>query len=76
MKTSIVYTVVLAILMSALIACGDGSTGNNINADSASKEANDSMNAAHLKDPTTAFPQPPVTGTVIDSSRTKDSTKK
>lgn len=32
----------------------------------------DSLNAAHHRDPSTAYPQPPVTGSNQDSSRVKD----
>jgi hypothetical protein len=36
----------------------------------------DSAMPAHVQDPSTAFPQPPVTGTQTDSSRTTDSAQK
>lgn len=36
----------------------------------------DSTMPAHVQDPSTAYPQPPVTGTQTDSSRTTDSVKR
>lgn len=75
MRTSTVYTGIFAFAASLMMACGDGSGQNDIKGDSALKKANDSMNAAHQHDPTTSFPQPPVTGTIVDSSRSKDSVK-
>jgi len=36
----------------------------------------DSTTPAHVQDPSTAYPQPPVTGSQTDSSRSTDSVKK
>jgi hypothetical protein len=57
--------------------CGnDGSgTGNTGPANSATLNADSAMDA-HNRDPSTAYPQPPVSGSNQDSSRTKDSANK
>ena len=66
-----------AILAVAVIfnACGDNASdaGDIKPIDSPSV---DSTMPAHVQDPSTAFPQPPVTGSQTDSTRSKDSLKK
>lgn len=71
----IIFPVLLAAAVGFGSCAGDGTTdpGDIKAQDSASL---DSTMPAHVQDPSTAFPQPPVTGTQTDSSRTTDSTKK
>jgi hypothetical protein len=73
MKTSCLNAAVL-LLLGIFSGCGNEGKGDVKSADST--KTNDSVNAAHHVDPATAFPQPPVTGTTQDSSRTKDSSQK
>lgn len=69
------------IIFSAMIAavvfasCGDTATGAD-DIKPVDSPAIDSTTPAHVQDPSTAFPQPPVTGSQTDSSRTQDSGKK
>jgi hypothetical protein len=59
-----------------LTYCGDGDASKNAQGyDSTTmhdQHNTDSINAAHQRDPSTAYPQPPVTGSSQDSSRVKD----
>jgi hypothetical protein len=58
-----------------LNSCGDHATDAD-NIKPADSPAIDSTMPAHVQDPSTAFPQPPVTGSQTDASRTQDSGKK
>lgn len=73
-KTNFFYHLLIILGLCGLVYCGDGnentSEGNNV--DSTGIVNEDSMNAAHQRDPSTAYPQPPVTGSNQDSSRVKD----
>ena len=71
----IVFSALLAATVGFASCADDGTTDpDDIKAqDSASL---DSTMPAHVQDPSTAFPQPPVTGTQTDSSRTTDSARK
>lgn len=73
-KTNFFYHLLIALGMCGLVYCGGGSenTSEETKADSTGVENVDSMNAAHQRDPSTAYPQPPVTGSNQDSSRVKD----
>ncbi len=71
------------IIFSGLLAAavGLGSCADDGTTDPEAIKAQDSASLdstmpAHVQDPSTAFPQPPVTGTQTDSSRTTDSAKK
>ena len=71
------------IIFSALLAtavglgsCADDGTTDPEDIKAQDSAAFDSSMPAHVQDPSTAFPQPPVTGTQIDSSRTTDSAGK
>jgi hypothetical protein len=55
-------------------SCADAGNADEIK--KADSPSIDSAMPAHVQDPSTAFPQPPVTGTLTDSSRTEDSAKK
>jgi hypothetical protein len=76
-KTSFFYHVLIVWALCGFMFCGNNAnnTDDTIKSDSAMKLESDSMNAAHHNDPSTAYPQPPVTGTTQDSSRSKDSVK-
>jgi hypothetical protein len=70
----IIFPAMLSVVV-IFSACGDNATeGNDIKR--ADSPAVDSSMPAHVQDPSTAFPQPPVTGTQTDSTRTTDSAKK
>lgn len=71
----IIFSALMAIAVGVGSCADDGTTDpDKIKAyDSASL---DSAMPAHVQDPSTAFPQPPVTGTQIDSSGLKDSANK
>lgn len=56
-------------------ACGDNTT-EPTDIKASDSPSIDSTMPAHVQDPSTAYPQPPVTGTQTDSSRTQDSAKK
>ena len=74
--TNFFYYMLLILLLTGLVYCGSGNNTDNANAVDSSSVKNDSTMSAHDKDPSTAYPQPPVTGSNQDSSRTKDSTHK
>jgi hypothetical protein len=71
------YIIFPAIITASLVigSCGD-TANNNQDIKAADSPAVDSAMPAHVQDPSTAFPQPPVTGSQVDSSRTQDSTDK
>jgi hypothetical protein len=71
----IIFSTLLAAAVGLGSCADDGTTDpGDIKAhDSASL---DSTMPAHVQDPSTAFPQPPVTGSQVDSSRTTDSAGK
>lgn len=75
-KTNIFYHMLIALLLCGCMFCGNNHENPEGAVPPPDSLANDSMNAAHHSDPSTAYPQPPVTGTTIDSSRSKDSAKK
>jgi hypothetical protein len=58
------------------VSCADDGTTDPDKIKPADSASLDSTMPAHVQDPSTAFPQPPVTGTQTDSSRTTDSAKK
>lgn len=66
----------IALGLCGLIYCGDGEASKNAQGyDSTTTENqqnSDSISAAHQRDPSTAYPQPPVTGSNQDSSHVKD----
>lgn len=71
----IIFSALLATAVGFSSCADDGATDpEDIKAqDSATL---DSTMPAHVQDPSTAFPQPPVTGSQVDSSRTTDSLTK
>lgn len=72
-KTNYFFHMLIALGLCGLVYCGEGgSTSEENKADSTGIVNEDSMNAAHQTDPSTAYPQPPVTGSNQDSSRVKD----
>jgi hypothetical protein len=72
-KTNIFYQLLIGMAICGFAYCGDGTTGNGATEFDSTNNGNDSANAAHHVDPANAYPQPPVTGSNQDSSRTKDS---
>lgn len=75
-KTSYFYQMLIVLGLCGLMYCGDGGTSKNAQGYDSSTNENqqnyDSMSSAHQRDPSTAYPQPPVTGSSQDSSRVKD----
>lgn len=71
----IIFSVLLAAAV-GLGSCADDGTTNPDEIKAQDSASLDSTMPAHVQDPSTAFPQPPVTGTQTDSSRTQDSLKK
>lgn len=73
---SFYYMLLILVLTMGMMYCGsDGSADEVKTADSTTLNADSAMDA-HNRDPSTAYPQPPVSGTNQDSSRTRDSIKK
>jgi len=75
-KTNYFYQMLVILGLCGLIYCGDGGESKNAQGYDSSTTENqansDSMSAAHQRDPSTAYPQPPVTGSNQDSTHTKD----
>jgi hypothetical protein len=75
-KTNYFYQMLVALGLCGLVYCGDGGESKNAQGYDSSTNENqqnyDSMSSAHQRDPSTAYPQPPVTGSNQDSSRVKD----
>jgi len=73
-KTNFFYHLLIVLGMCGLMFCGGNGNGkeNNTGAQGYDSTISDSANAASHVDPSTAYPQPPVTGSSVDSSRTKD----
>jgi hypothetical protein len=72
-KTNIFYQLLIGIALCGCMYCGNGGENNGAQGTDSTANSDDSMNAAHHVDPANAYPQPPVTGSNQDSSRTKDS---
>mgnify|MGYP003575703815 CR=1 FL=1 len=75
MKARRILSSALFVAAAIFYSCGD-STNNSDEIKPVDSAARDSAMPAHVQDPSTAFPHPPVTGTQNDSSRTTDSAKK
>lgn len=58
----------LIFILWGMISCNNGGSGNDNNGDSSMQKESDSATVANTRDPSTAFPEPPVTGTAVDSS--------
>jgi hypothetical protein len=71
----IIFSASLAVAV-GLASCGDDGTTDPGDIKAHDSASLDSTMPAHVQDPSTAFPQPPVTGTQVDSSRTTDSAGK
>jgi hypothetical protein len=77
-KTNFFYHMLIVLGICGFMFCGE----NNNNGSDDTKSGNatgaktDSSHAGELRDPSTAYPQPPVTGTTVDSSHAKDSVKR
>ena len=69
--------IIFPLMLAAMIfsACGDNASDAD-NIKPMDSPVIDSTMPAHVQDPSTAFPQPPVTGSQTDSTRSTDSAKK
>jgi hypothetical protein len=74
--THFFYYMLIILTLTGLVYCGNGNTNaeNGSTTDSTAMKSDSAM-SAHNRDPSTAYPEPPVTGSNVDSSRTKDSLK-
>ncbi|WP_207511348.1 hypothetical protein [Longitalea luteola] len=85
-RTNYFFHMLIAVGLCGLMYCADDGASKD---DGVSKDAqgydsttahdqqsSDSASAVHHVDPANAYPQPPVTGSNQDSSRTKDSGKR
>ena len=72
-KTNFFYHLLIVLGLCGLMFCGEGGDRNNSGAQGYDSTTTDSTNAVHHVDPANAYPQPPVTGSDQDSTRTKDS---
>jgi hypothetical protein len=80
-RTNYFFHMLIALGLCGLMYCADdGATKDGVSKDAQgyndsatnNNDDSDSLNAAHNRDPSTAYPQPPVTGSNQDSSRLKD----
>ena len=73
-KTNFFYHLLIVLGLCGFMFCGNEGDKNNTGAQAndSTTTSTDSTNAAHHVDPANAYPQPPVTGSNQDSSRTKD----
>lgn len=71
-KTNFFYHLVIVLGLCSFMFCNGNGNENNTGVQGGDSVTTDSTNAAHHVDPSTAYPQPPVTGTAVDSSRSKD----
>jgi hypothetical protein len=73
-KTNFFYHLLIVLGLCSFMSCGGNGNGkeNSTGAQGYDSTTTDSANAAHHVDPSTAYPQPPVTGSSTDSSRSKD----
>ncbi len=74
--TNFFYYMLFILALMGMMYCGSGNNTEDANAADSSAVKSDSAMSAHNRDPSTAFPEPPVTGSNQDSSRTKDSANK
>jgi hypothetical protein len=73
-KTNFLYHLLIVLGLCGFMSCGGNDNGKETGngAQGYDSTTTDSANAATHVDPSTAYPQPPVTGSSTDSSRTKD----
>jgi hypothetical protein len=74
-RNNIFYQLLIGVAICGCMYCGNGTSGDGSQRSDSTGNNDDSMNAAHHVDPANAYPQPPVTGSNQDSSRTKDSSQ-
>jgi hypothetical protein len=74
--TNFFYYMLFILALMGMMYCGSGNNTDNANGADSSEVKSDSAMSAHNRDPSTAYPEPPVTGSSQDSSRTKDSANK
>lgn len=80
-RTNYFFHMLIALGLCGLMYCADdGASKDGVSKDAQGYDSTtmhdqhntDSINAAHQRDPSTAYPQPPVTGSNQDSSRIRD----
>jgi hypothetical protein len=74
-KTNIFCQLLIGLVICGCTYCGNGGENKGAVGNDSTIDTSDSMNAVNHVDPANAYPQPPVTGSDQDSSRTKDSGK-
>jgi hypothetical protein len=73
-RTNFFYHLLIVLGLCGFMFCGnEGNKNTGANGNDSTGTSTDSINAAHHVDPSNAYPQPPVTGTDQDSTRSKDS---
>lgn len=72
---SFYHMMLVFITLLVFMYCGGDASQHKTYNDTTELTHNDTM-SNHLRDPASAFPLPPVTGTLQDSSHIKDSVKK
>jgi len=78
-KTNFFYHMLIVWGLCGLIYCSgnnNNQSGNDIQSGGSTGAKTDSNHVGDLRDPATAYPEPPVTGTTVDSSHAKDSLKR
>jgi hypothetical protein len=70
------YHMLLILALTTLVYCGNGNNENEHSNGTTGATNSDSAMSAHNRDPSTAYPAPPVTGSNQDSSYVKDSANK
>ncbi|OQP50558.1 hypothetical protein A4H97_01580 [Niastella yeongjuensis] len=75
-KNNILYQLLTGIAIYGCMYCGNGGENKGTAGSDSTNNISDSMNAVNHVDPSNSYPQPPVTGSNQDSSRTKDSSSK
>lgn len=74
--TNFFYYMLIILALTGLVYCGNGNTDNGDANGTTGNTNSDSVMSAHNRDPSTAYPAPPVTGSNQDSSHVKDSANK
>jgi hypothetical protein len=74
-KNNIFYQLLAGLAICGCLYCGNGGENKGAAGNDSIVNNSDSMDAVNHVDPANAYPQPPVTGSNQDSSRTKDSGK-
>jgi len=73
MKKTNVFYPLLIVAICGCLSCGNGGENKGATGSDSTTTNTDSMNSVNHVDPANSYPQPPVTGSNQDSSRSKDS---